>query len=339
MRRTARVLSAAALAGAAVGLPVTAAFADPASEVTPGTAPPGGSVTVSVSCESVGGEAPAAIEATSQAFDEGTVQLRRVAGNDAKAAGVTYRGTARIASAADLEDGGPNAVSPDTVPPGTAPPGTAPPGTAPPGTAPPGTAPPGTAPPDAAAPDAVDPDPAVPDAAVPDAVGPDSVPADSVPGDSVPGDPVPADTAPSDMAPSDTAAPDAVGPDTVSPDTVPPDAVGPDAVAPGTVPPHSVTSDSAWTVNGTCPAGPGKQGAAWSATFKVDLTARGSGPCGERQRTDGCGTAPVQRGVRAGEGGTFTDSVPALAAGGVLIAGALGAAAHRLLRRESTTGR
>lgn len=328
MRRTARVLSAAALAGAAVGLPVTAAFAEPASEVSPGTASPGGSVTVSVSCESVGGEAPAAIEATSQAFDEGTVQLRRVAGNDAKAAGVTYRGTARIASAADLEGGGPNAVVPDTVPPGTTPPD---------------AAASDAVDPDPAVPDAAVPDPAVPDAAVPDAVNPDAVGPDSVSGDSVPGDPVPADTVPPDTAATDTAAPDAVGPDTVSPDTVspdtvPPDAVGPDAVAPATVPPHSVTSDSAWTVNGTCPAGPGKQGAAWSATFKVDLTARGSGQCGERQRTDGCGSAPVQRGVRAGEGGTFTDSVPALVAGGVLIAGALGAAAHRLRHRDSTAG-
>jgi hypothetical protein len=34
--------------------------------------------------------------------------------------------------------------------------------------------------------------------------------------------------------------------------------------------------------------------------------------------------------VRAGAGGTFGDSVPALVAGGVLIAGAAGAAAHRL---------
>jgi hypothetical protein len=49
-----------------------------------------------------------------------------------------------------------------------------------------------------------------------------------------------------------------------------------------------------------------------------------------------CGDAPVQHGVRAGQGGTFTDSVPALAAGGLLIAGALGAAAHRLRRRGGT---
>jgi hypothetical protein len=39
--------------------------------------------------------------------------------------------------------------------------------------------------------------------------------------------------------------------------------------------------------------------------------------------------------VQAGEGGTFTDSVPALVAGGILIAGALGAAAYRMWHRGS----
>jgi hypothetical protein len=39
--------------------------------------------------------------------------------------------------------------------------------------------------------------------------------------------------------------------------------------------------------------------------------------------------------VRAGDGGAFTDSVPALVAGGVLMAGAFGAAVHRLRTRES----
>ncbi|TQJ91040.1 hypothetical protein FBY22_1839 [Streptomyces sp. SLBN-31] len=300
MRRTARVLSAAALAGAAVGLPATAAFADPASEVSPGTASPGGTVTVSVSCESTGGEAPPTIEATSQAFDEGTVQLQRVVGNDERAAGVTYRGTARIASATELEDGGPAAVGPDTAIPDAA--------------APENTLVPDAAAPDAVGPDAVGPDSVTPDAADPDAVGPDKVPTDA--------------------AAPDDAPPDAAAPDVVGSDSRPPGSVGPGSVSPG-----GVTADSAWTVNGTCPAAPGGHGAAWSATFKVDLGAHASRKCGEQQRTDGCGTAPVQRGVRAGEGGTFTDSVPALVAGGVLIAGALGAAAHRLRHRDSTGGR
>ncbi|WP_217253981.1 hypothetical protein [Streptomyces sp. AC602_WCS936] len=52
------------------------------------------------------------------------------------------------------------------------------------------------------------------------------------------------------------------------------------------------------------------------------------------QRKD-CGGTTAEHGVHAGEGGTFTDSVPALAAGGLLIAGAGAAAAHRLLRFRS----
>ena len=43
-----------------------------------------------------------------------------------------------------------------------------------------------------------------------------------------------------------------------------------------------------------------------------------------------CAPPGVQHGVEAGEGGAFTESVPALAAGGVLIAAACGGAAYRL---------
>lgn len=57
-----------------------------------------------------------------------------------------------------------------------------------------------------------------------------------------------------------------------------------------------------------------------------------SRPCPE-PNADSCGSAPVQHGVEAGEGGTFTDSVPALVMGGILIAGAMGAAAYRLWHR------
>ncbi|MFD7684989.1 hypothetical protein, partial [Streptomyces sp. NPDC059781] len=49
-----------------------------------------------------------------------------------------------------------------------------------------------------------------------------------------------------------------------------------------------------------------------------------------------CPTAPAHQGVHAGTGGAFTDSVPALAAGGLLIAGAFGAAAHRVHRDRTT---
>ncbi|MFD5161328.1 hypothetical protein ACFWMJ_25190 [Streptomyces hawaiiensis] len=240
MRRSLHALSAAALAGSALVGFAPAVFAEPAAEVSPATVHPAGTLTVSVSCDPTGGPPPDTIDATSQAFDEGTVPLRRVTGNDDKVSGPAYRGTARIASAENFEG---------------------------------------------------DPD------------------------------------------------------------------------APG--------EDSAWTVDGTCPAAPGGEGKQWSATFTV---AHGSGPhkpshkpthrpthkpCPEpshhreqhhreqhhteqhhteQHHTDQhhteCDAAVVQRGVRAGDGGAFTDSVPALVAGGVLIAGACGAAVHRLRNRE-----
>ncbi|WP_053661982.1 hypothetical protein [Streptomyces sp. MMG1121] len=45
---------------------------------------------------------------------------------------------------------------------------------------------------------------------------------------------------------------------------------------------------------------------------------------------DDCSPATVQHGVEAGQGGSLTDSVPALAAGGVLIATACAGAGYRL---------
>ena len=62
---------------------------------------PGGSVTVAVSCGPLEGPAPKAVEATSEAFAEGTVELHRVPGGD-HTSGPAYRGTARIAPAAEL---------------------------------------------------------------------------------------------------------------------------------------------------------------------------------------------------------------------------------------------
>lgn len=50
-----------------------------------------------------------------------------------------------------------------------------------------------------------------------------------------------------------------------------------------------------------------------------------------------CPSPTAHQGVQAGGGGAFTDSVPAQVAGGLLIAGAFGAGAHRLVRRR--TGR
>jgi hypothetical protein len=234
MRRTARVLSVVALTGAALTGAVPLVAAEPAAEVSPAAASPGGTITVSVSCDPVGGSPPATMDAASEAFEEGTVALHLVPGNDDPVSGPAYRGTAQIAPADALES-----------------------------------------------------------------------------------------------------EPAGLGPDT------------------------------AWTVEGTCPAAPGGQGKAWSATFTVTKEggatphpcpeqSHGSGtpcppPCPEQSHGSGtscpppcpeapphgtpCPPAPVQHGVRAGAGGAFTDSVPALVAGGLLIAGALGGAAYRLHRR------
>ncbi|WP_371663643.1 hypothetical protein [Streptomyces sp. NBC_00280] len=222
MRRTARVLSAAALAVAALGAAATAVSADAAGEVSPGTVGPGGTVTVSVACDATGGTPPASIDAHSQGFEQGTVQLQQVPGNDDQVTGPAYSGTAKIAPAWSFE-GDQNAGAPAAE----------------------------------------------------------------------------------------------------------------------------------WSADGTCPGQAGGQGKAWKATFTV--TRDGTGTCGtgshagdprnsDFQDVSACPThpseptpAPVQRGVQAGQGGAFTDSVPALVAGGVLIAGAGGAAVHRLRRRGTST--
>ncbi|WP_435882356.1 hypothetical protein [Streptomyces umbrinus] len=238
MRRTVRALSATALTAVALGTTVAAAE-NPGAEVSPRTVAPGGTVTVSVACEPTGGPAPETIDATSQAFEHGTVQLHKAAGEEDAAGGPAYSGTARIAPAANAEEGGPDTVDTD----------------------------------------------------------------------------------------------DAVGKD---------DAAG---------------KDSDWSVDGTCPAAPGGQGKQWSASFTASREASRDGSEGSRDdgsreegsreegsheeaapdggsRDDG---AAVQRGVHAGEGGAFTDSTLALVTGGVLIAGAAGAAVHRLRRRESSS--
>ncbi|MCX5600402.1 hypothetical protein OOK29_19865 [Streptomyces phaeochromogenes] len=242
MRRTVRALSATALTAVALGTTVAAAE-NPGAEVSPRTVAPGGTVTVSVACEPTGGPAPETIDATSQAFEHGTVQLHKAAGEEDAAGGPAYSGTARIAPAADFEEGGPDSADKD-------------------------------------------------------------------------------------------------------------DAVGKDG---------GTGKDSDWSVDGTCPAAPGGQGKQWSASFTAsregsrdgsegsrdgshdevsrdegsrEEVAREEGPRDGGARDDG---GAVRHGVQAGEGGTFNDSTLALVTGGVLIAGAAGAAVHRLRRRESSS--
>ncbi|WP_307531061.1 hypothetical protein [Streptomyces umbrinus] len=238
MRRTVRALSATALTAVALGTTVAAAE-NPGAEVSPRTVAPGGTVTVSVACEPTGGPAPETIDATSQAFEHGTVQLNKDGGGEDAEGGPAYSGTARIAPAGNFEEGGPDAAG----------------------------------------------------------------------------------------------------------------------------------KDSDWSVDGTCPAAPGGQGKQWSASFSAsregssgedssgedssrkdshegsrDEGSRDEGSRDEVPRDGGSRDggardegAAVQHGVHAGEGGAFTDSTPALVTGGVLIAGAAGAAVHRLRRRESSS--
>jgi hypothetical protein len=195
MRRTARVLSAIALAGAALGAAASAASADPAAEVSPGSVTPGGTVSISVTCDAFGGTPPEFIDASSQGFEEGKVQLRRVAGDDGGVAGPAYRGTARIPPGGNADDGT--------------------------------------------------------------------------------------------------------------------DAMGP---------------ESDWGVDGACPVAPGSREKQWTASYTVARGTTAVSDTVERPPT-------VQRGVGAGEGGAFTGSIPALIAGSVLIAGAVGTAAYRLLHK------
>ncbi|MFJ9154821.1 hypothetical protein ACIRP7_43865 [Streptomyces sp. NPDC102270] len=247
MRRTARLRALSVVLPAlwiTLGAAAPSAFADPAAEVSPSSVQPGGSVTVSVSCDPGTGTPPATLDATSEAFESQTVRLQLVPGNDDKVSGPAYSGTARVAADPALEDGA--------------------------------------------------------------------------------------------------------------------GGVGP---------------DSAWTVDGLCPTSDRAPGKAWSATFTITsgaATDSSHRPCAEPRteqpveprteprseqpveprteprseqpveprtepHTESCGTAVIQRPVRAGEGGSFTDSVPALVAGGLLIAGAAAGAVYRLRRKAPTT--
>lgn len=231
MRRTARLRALSVVLpalGITLGVAPPNAFAEPAAEVSPSSVQPGGSVTVSVSCDPGTGTPPATVDATSEAFETGTVRLQLVPGNDDKASGPAYSGTARVSADQELQEGA--------------------------------------------------------------------------------------------------------------------GGVGP---------------DSAWTVDGTCPTADRAAGQAWSATFTVTrgpATGSSHRPCtgtrteprtepGTKSRaepsteprtepsTESCDTAVVQRPVHAGQGGSFTDSVPALAAGALLIAGAAAGAVYRLRRK------
>ncbi|MFD1661503.1 hypothetical protein ACFSL4_25680, partial [Streptomyces caeni] len=97
MRCRARVLSAAALAAAALGTVAPPASADPSADVSPRRAAPGDTVAVRASCDAAGGTPTESIHATFRGFERGTARLRRYGGG-AGASAAVYSGTDRIAA-------------------------------------------------------------------------------------------------------------------------------------------------------------------------------------------------------------------------------------------------
>ncbi|MFI9340944.1 hypothetical protein ACIG0D_06695 [Streptomyces sp. NPDC052773] len=327
-------MSVVVLAGSAVGGGAAGALAEPAAEVSPSQAAPGATVTVSVTCDPLGGAAPDTIEATSMAFEDGLAELRLVSGKDDKTSPAVYRGTARIALPEDFEDGesvggepvGDEPVGDESVTGEEA------------GDVPP----PGE---DSAS------EPAAGEPEAEEPVVEEPVAEEPVVDEPASGEPASGE----DPANGPATDEDATDADATDADATLADTAGEDGAVEDTTAGHATAKDSAWTVDGTCPAASGAEGKPWSATFTVPASGSGgreggsdgsgggsSGavhsatPCPD-PKDPGCGTAVVQRGVRAGAGGAFGVSVPALVVGGLLIAGALGAAAHRLYGKASGT--
>ncbi|MFH8466396.1 hypothetical protein [Streptomyces sp. NPDC017991] len=268
LSRTARALSATAFTTLVLGTAATAASANPGAEVSPRTVAPGGSVTVSVTCEAVGGHPPGTVDATSEAFEHDTVQLHRTGHSG-------HSGRKDDPAGTDDPDGMDDLTGMDD-------------------------------------PAGVE-DPAGmgdEDPVGPDDVGPPAVPEEPA-GAGEPGgrdDPAGKEEARGGLTYSGTAR------------------IAPAADFEAGGGPGGNGRTSEWRAEGVCPAAPGGRGKEWSAPFTVSLGASHDSSHGTR----------VPHGVHAGEGGTFNDSPAALVSGGVLIAGALGAAVHKLRHRESS---
>ncbi|MEW2574239.1 hypothetical protein [Streptomyces sp. NPDC047070] len=280
LSRTARALSATAFTTLVLGAAASAASAsaNPGAEASPRTVAPGGSVTVSVTCASTGGHPPETIDATSEAFEHGTVQLHRT-GHSGHSAGSGDSGREEDPAGTD-------------EPAGTDDPA-------------------GLGVEDPVGPDDVGPDDVGPDDVGPDDVGPPAVAEEPEGVDGLGGRDDPAGKEGprgGDLTYSGTAR--------IAPTADFEEGGG--------------RASSEWRAEGVCPAAPGGEGKEWSASFTV--SADGSHGI---SHGDSHGTG-VPHGVHAGEGGTFNESTAALVSGGVLIAGALGAAAHRLCHRDSS---
>ncbi|MEV5661653.1 hypothetical protein [Streptomyces flaveolus] len=341
MRRTSRVLSVAVLASAALGVfagsgsadpggtPRPAGAGEPAAEVSPADVGPGGTVTVSVTCDRAGEAAPDALDAVSPAFEGGTVALLKVAGADDRTTGAAYRGTARVATAGNLQ-GDPDAAgpaSPWTVD-GTCPAASG------------GEGRPWSAAMTVSSPASGAPEPgrswgsAAPEPSCRPSAAPREEPV--VPRDE-PAAPREEPVVPRDEPAAPREEPVVPGGEPTARDETVPYA---EPAVPGdeTVPDEEVPGNTSLPDEEPVPyaeAAPSDQPALPGQAASTSHTARpgNSGPQGVP-----CGGGKAEHGVQAGTGGSFTDSVPALAAGGLLIAGAFGGAAYRLrlrLRGES----
>ncbi|WP_159394713.1 hypothetical protein [Streptomyces sp. H-KF8] len=332
MRRTARALSLAAAVGTVLGVLTPTASADPSAEVSPGSAAPGGTVTVSVLCDPADGPPPKTLEAASEAFDEGVVELEQVTGGDAEESGPVYRGTADIQDAGASGDPDETGGSDETRGPDE--------------TGETGDTEDRAGAGDEASEGTSDEEAEAGADDVED-TGDDLDEAEDA-GDEAEDAGSPADGAPGTLG--------AFG----APDTVGTAGEGPARTVEGTCPAAPGEKGEPWNAAFTVAARhPGGSGATPpshepspshkpfpprkpSPSYEPSPSRKPSPPpapsssaCSGPERAH-CGRSEVPRGVRAGAGGGFTDSVPALVAGGLLIAAAFGAAAHRLYRDRST---
>ncbi|MGW0815683.1 hypothetical protein ACWD00_20865 [Streptomyces viridiviolaceus] len=330
MRRTVRALSVAVLASAALGVgagvapavPPTPAGGEAVAEAGPAPVAPDGTVAVPEACDTAGGTPPEIPDTESQGFDEGTVEPRKVPGErevpgeaegegevpgggegagEAEASAAAQRGTARIAAADTSE----------------------------------------------APSDEVGPDPARTAAgSCPEAPGDESEPWST---------PLTAPQEDGEAEPCAERAP-AAGPlPAPHGESCGTDSSCRESAKPG----ESCGDEPACAESGghkgeSCGTEPecAESGGQWGESCGTESSCRESGShqgdscgtepeCAERggHGAESCRDAAVPGGVHAGAGGAFTDSVPALVAGGLLIMGALGAAVHRLRGRGGAEDR
>ncbi|MCH0558044.1 hypothetical protein [Streptomyces sp. MUM 16J] len=325
MRRTARALFVACVAGAVLALVGPAASAGPAARVAPHAVRPGGTGTLVVPCDTANGVLPDTPATTSRAFDDGAPHPSRVDGTGTHASVASHTATASPVTTLLVADArAATARAADR---------------------------PANDPVDRPANDPVDRPANDPAGTRPDAVW-------SIDGNcsKVPGVPDQAPMTPGTGARGDDGDPCAEpGPcaDTPACASVKPCGDGGqcweepcedgthchegDACA--SSPPCRENEQCHNTGPECTGTGPCSDGADRCAGLRSAPCSDGPGCPEPSPAAHGCAPATVQRGVEAGAGGTFNDSVPALIAGGALIATAFGGAGYRVYGHRRTAGR